>query len=102
MREYIEANRDKVRAVDRAEYRRNKERHYARVHDRRNAVKRATLKLSQENKEALYAFFKNRPVGHHVDHIVPLRGKIVSGLNVPWNLQYLTAEDNLKKRNKFE
>ena len=63
--------------------------------------------LTQEHYiqiESIYALAKQLTeetgVLHHVDHIVPLQGKLVSGLHVPWNLRAIPATENLSKSNR--
>lgn len=53
------------------------------------------------DKEAIAAIYAGRPAGHHVDHAIPLFGRLVSGLHVASNLQYLTAKENMKKNRSF-
>ena len=67
---------------------------------RRAAKKMATP--SWVCRESLRQIYKNCPPGYHVDHIIPLSHPLVCGLHVPWNLQYLPAEENLKKSNKIK
>lgn len=41
-------------------------------------------------------------IEHHVDHDIPLNGRLVSGLHVSDNLQILPWFQNIKKHNKYD
>jgi hypothetical protein len=76
--------------------------------ERATKLKRTPKWLSDIHRKAMNLFYqqaknltKQTGVLHHVDHIVPLNGKTVSGLHVPWNLQVITAKENCSKSNKF-
>lgn len=74
---------------------------------RRRSVKNATpnwlVKEDWDKMNYIYSVAKENTslIGekYHVDHIVPIRGKDICGLHVPWNLQVLPADLNLKKGN---
>lgn len=77
---------------------------------RRRAKKlRATpLWLTLEQKQQIDNIYtecskltRETGIPHEVDHIIPLQGKEVRGLHVPWNLQILTASENRSKNNNI-
>lgn len=65
-------------------------------------IKRIPKWLTKEEKNAIGMFYANCPEGMVVDHIIPLRGKDISGLHVLSNLQYLSVEENNKKGNSYD
>lgn len=124
MRRYREANPEKIKAYEQRYRRENaqliRERSKARRPKdlaRRSAqqAKRKADKLkatprwlSASQRTAItdvYAFARllTDLTGdhYHVDHIVPLRGRAVCGLHVPWNLRAVPAEENMRKYNSL-
>lgn len=71
-----------------------------------HSAKRRSKKLQAtppwSDLAAVQEFYTNCPPGMHVDHIIPLQGRKVSGLHLLDNLQYLTAFENLSKSNSFK
>lgn len=82
----------------------------------KNAANRRARKLKatpnwlteDEKMEILGLYFlckiitEDTGIQHNVDHIVPLKGKTVCGLHVPWNLQIISAEENFRKSNRLD
>jgi len=76
----------------------------------RNTARKAKIKTATPpwvNLAEIAAIYQNCDDGYHVDHIVPIRGLTsegyrVSGLHVPWNLQYLPEQENLRKLTRIQ
>ena len=70
------------------------------VQNYRNKVKRGKIYLNY--KSEIKKIYEKRRPGEHVDHIIPVNGKNVTGLHVPWNLQILAAKVNISKNNVID
>jgi hypothetical protein len=89
-----------------AEYERNKAAYFARAAMRRTLVKQAVPKWASgeelvECYEVLRYFNSIYPNHYHLDHIVPIKSKLVCGLHTPDNLRLVTAKENLSKNNRY-
>ena len=74
---------------------------------RADKARRTPIWLTEDDKwliEEIYDVASQRTkmtgVEWHVDHAIPLRGRDISGLHVPYNLQVIPAALNLRKSNR--
>jgi hypothetical protein len=86
-RKWREAHPEKVRAMGRA-------------HCAARYARKLHATPPWVNSKDLLAIYEGCPEGYHVDHIHPLKGKLSSGLNVPWNINYLPDAENQRKHSK--
>jgi 5-methylcytosine-specific restriction endonuclease McrA len=108
-RVWKENNKDKVVAY-RKNYRKENQAYFTNKQIIREKAKlqRVPIWVDDEEKfliEEVYHLAKLREqatgIKWHVDHIVPLQGKTVSGLHTINNLQVITAKENLRKHNIY-
>mgnify|MGYP006270089537 CR=1 FL=1 len=93
-RRYIKNNPDKVNAIT--------------AKRRSSKINRTPKWLSKNdiNQIKMYYSLAKRlsnclQIEYHVDHIIPLQGKYISGLHVPSNLQVIPSTINFKKNNSY-
>lgn len=107
---YRESNKDICRQRIKSWEVRNSDKVRAKCSRRRAAKINAQPPwLNEDQKSRITDFYKQAKdceiitgESYHVDHIVPLQGKNICGLHVPWNLQVLPSDINLSKGNKYE
>lgn len=120
---YSKANKDKINATSKAwrlanpekssaqgkNWRKTKPHLNAAKEAKRRSAKllRTPLWLCEQQLLEIMQYYelaahitKETNIRHEVDHIIPLQGKNVSGLHVPWNLQIITEIENCSKGNR--
>lgn len=107
MQLYRDNNKEKINERHRLYYLNNSDVYKYNAARRRVLQKRAQPPcLTEDDLSEIKLFYKvtsflEKITGEkfHVDHIIPINNDIICGLHVPWNLQILTAKDNIRKSN---
>jgi hypothetical protein len=85
-------------------HKRSYTKHSGKIRNRNNSYKlERNLRIPKWSEKLLIdSFYSNCKKGFHVDHELPLKGLLVSGLHVLGNLQYLSDKENLQKGNRID
>ena len=97
--EWRKRNPDKVKEYN-SDLRTN-HKAYCRYYELTKEKRRIQARPPWVDRDSLFAAY-TVPDGCVADHIIPLLGKNVCGLDVPWNIQPLTDAENNFKRNSFD
>jgi len=110
-REYNDANREQSRAKGREYLRKYRKENPEKVNEnksKRRALEIRTSKFEINNYGNTLKLFKlsnkkTKETGrkYHVDHIIPLLGRLVSGFHVSGNLRVVLADTNWRKNNRY-
>jgi hypothetical protein len=121
-KKYVKANRAKRAAATKAWIKANPEKHAAakRAWDEENRAKLSAYSARWRRDcrqatppwadfEAILRFYEEAQrltletgIPHHVDHVIPIKGKTVCGLHVQTNLRVITASENCQKHNTLD
>ena len=92
------AKHRKERLVKVTEWRKNNI-ELVRLYARNYQARRKGRVVEWTDWDNIREFELNKPNGMTTDHIIPISGKLVWGLHVSWNLQYLPPHENFTKLN---
>lgn len=94
------ANPERVNAKNRQWERQHPAKSNAKSACRRARVLKATPKWADRAAIAEVYERATRMGDVHVDHVIPLKSRLVCGLHVPANLEIISKSDNLAKSNR--
>jgi 5-methylcytosine-specific restriction endonuclease McrA len=108
--EYRASNPEAIKLANTESKKKNRAYHTYLESQRQQRIKQATPAwLGDSDKDWMVSIYKKSQdikrqydVATAVDHIVPIKGKNVCGLNVPWNLRVTTQKYNSAKWNSLE